>query len=170
MVRAEMQRTLVSFMDAFPSDAGAVCWRRTMVMGGVDFSNLKKEGEAYVRSSRIDARAAKKDFEMSIRIRVATPQDVPVLRELIEASVRELQAEDYTVAQREAALRTVFGVDSRLIADGTYLVAEDCGAADTTALGLSGTQTLRDPGQTLRDSGQAAVSVLPRIAGCGGWS
>jgi len=70
---------------------------------------------------------------------------VPVLRELIEASVRELQAEDYTVAQREAALRTVFGVDSQLIADGTYLVAEDCGEADRTA-------------------------ALPRIAGCGGWS
>ena len=100
---------------------------------------------------------------MNIRIRVAAPEDVPVLRELIEASVRELQAEDYTVAQREAALRTVFGVDSQLIADGTYLVAEDCGAADTTGFGLSGTQTLRD-------SGQAGVSVLPRIAGCGGWS
>ena len=100
---------------------------------------------------------------MSIRIRVATPEDMPALRELIEASVRELQAEDYTVAQREAALRTVFGVDSQLIADGTYLVAEDCGAADTTALGASGAQTLHS-------SGQARVSVLPRIAGCGGWS
>src|SRR5271154_5644425 len=93
---------------------------------------------------------------MSIRIRVGTAEDVPVLRELIEASVRELQAEDYTVTQREAALRTVFGVDSQLIADGTYLVAEDCGAADGTALGLSGAQT--------------GVFVLPRIAGCGGWS
>ncbi len=93
---------------------------------------------------------------MGIQIRLATPGDVPVLRELIEASVRELQAEDYTVAQREAALRTVFGVDSQLIADGTYLVAEECGAADTVALGLHGTQT--------------GVSVLPRIAGCGGWS
>jgi GNAT superfamily N-acetyltransferase len=93
---------------------------------------------------------------MSIRIRVATPEDVPVLRELIEASVRELQAEDYTVAQREAALRTVFGVDSQLIADGTYLVAEDCDVADTSGLGLRGTQT--------------GMSVLPRIAGCGGWS
>jgi GNAT superfamily N-acetyltransferase len=123
---------------------------------------------------------------MSICIRVATAEDLPVLRELIEASVRGLQAEDYTMAQREAALRAVFGVDSQLIADGTYLVAEDCGAADaaalglprtagcgaadTVALGLSGTQTLHPSGQALRDSGQAGVSVLPRIAGCGGWS
>ena len=123
---------------------------------------------------------------MSICIRVATAEDLPVLRELIETSVRGLQAQDYTMAQREAALRTVFGVDSQLIADGTYLVAEDCGAADTvalglprtagcgaadtTALGLSGTRTLHPSGQALRDSGQAGVSVLPRIAGCGGWS
>ena len=49
---------------------------------------------------------------MSIRIRPATPEEVPVLRELIEASVRQLQANDYTEKQREAALRTVFGVDS----------------------------------------------------------
>ena len=50
---------------------------------------------------------------MSIRIRVATMEDVPVLRELIEASVRELQAGDYTAAQIDRALRTVFGVDSQ---------------------------------------------------------
>jgi hypothetical protein len=65
-----------------------------------------------------------KGIAMSVRIRVATTEDVPVLRELIEASVRELQAGDYTAAQMEGALRTVFGVDSQLIADGTYLVAE----------------------------------------------
>ena len=38
---------------------------------------------------------------MSIHTRVATPADVPVLRELIDASVRELQAQDYTAAQIE---------------------------------------------------------------------
>ncbi len=77
----------------------------------------------------------------NIRIRQAVPADVPVLRELIDASVRSLQAEDYTAAQIDGALKTVFGVDSQLIADGTYLVAE-------------GTTTTGD-----------AV-----IAGCGGWS
>ena len=61
---------------------------------------------------------------MSTYIRLATPEDVPILRELINASVRELQAGDYTAAQIDGALRTVFGVDSQLIADGTYLVAE----------------------------------------------
>ena len=52
---------------------------------------------------------------------------MPVLRELIDASVRRLQAQDYTPAQIESALRTVFGVDSQLIADGTYLVVETIG-------------------------------------------
>src|SRR5215467_13245471 len=61
---------------------------------------------------------------MQIRLRLAVAEDIPVLRELIEASVRGLQTEDYTPAQIEGALKTVFGVDSRLIEDGTYIVAE----------------------------------------------
>ncbi len=61
---------------------------------------------------------------MNIRIRKATPADVPRLRDVIEASVRDLQAGDHSPAQIEAALQSVYGVDSQLIADGTYLVAE----------------------------------------------
>jgi GNAT superfamily N-acetyltransferase len=61
---------------------------------------------------------------MDIRIRKAVPADVPRLREVIEASVRVLQAKDYSSAQIEGALKSVYGVDSQLIADGTYLVAE----------------------------------------------
>ena len=61
---------------------------------------------------------------MNIHIRRATPADVPRLREVIEASVRGLQAVDYSPAQIEGALQSVYGVDSQLIADGTYLVAE----------------------------------------------
>jgi len=57
-------------------------------------------------------------------IRKAVPADVPALSELIDASVRGLQAEDYTLTQIESALATVFGVDSQLIADGTYFVVE----------------------------------------------
>jgi GNAT superfamily N-acetyltransferase len=60
------------------------------------------------------------------RIRPAIPDDLPVLRTLIDASVRRLQAQDYTPAQMEGALTTVFGVDTQLIADGTYLVVEYC--------------------------------------------
>jgi GNAT superfamily N-acetyltransferase len=59
-------------------------------------------------------------------IRPALEADLPVLRVLIEDSVRQLQADDYTSSQRESALATVFGVDTQLIADGTYLVVEYC--------------------------------------------
>jgi GNAT superfamily N-acetyltransferase len=56
-------------------------------------------------------------------LRVATREDVPGIRGLIDASVRGLQAGDYSAAQIEGALATVFTVDSQLIADGTYFVA-----------------------------------------------
>jgi len=62
-------------------------------------------------------------------IRAAAPDDIPALAVLIEASVRGLQAADYTPAQLEGALASVYGVDSRLIADGTYYVVECAGIA-----------------------------------------
>jgi len=80
---------------------------------------------------------------MTIRIRQAVSADVPVLRALIDASVRGLQTQDYTPSQIESALATVYGVDTQLIADGTYFVAE------------------------AESNGDAAV---PLIVGCGGWS
>jgi GNAT superfamily N-acetyltransferase len=57
-------------------------------------------------------------------LRKAVMADIPRLREVIEASVRGLQAQDYSPAQIEGALQSVYGVDSQLIADGTYFVAE----------------------------------------------
>ncbi len=62
-----------------------------------------------------------------IHLRKATAADIPRLREVIEASVRGLQANDYSPAQIEGALKLVYGVDSQLIADGTYFVAEATG-------------------------------------------
>jgi GNAT superfamily N-acetyltransferase len=62
--------------------------------------------------------------QTNIRLRLAVSEDVPVLRQLIDASVRGLQTQDYTPEQIEGALQTVFGVDSQLITDGTYIVAE----------------------------------------------
>jgi GNAT superfamily N-acetyltransferase len=58
-------------------------------------------------------------------LRVATMEDVAEIRGLIDASVRGLQAGDYSAAQIEGALATVFTVDSQLIADGTYFAAFD---------------------------------------------
>jgi hypothetical protein len=45
-------------------------------------------------------------------LRLALPADIPELRALIELSVRSLQAGDYSPAEIEGALATVFGVDS----------------------------------------------------------
>ncbi len=90
-------------------------------------------------------------MQVHIQIRLAVPADIPVLRELIDASVRGLQAQDYSPAQIEGALKTVFGVDSQLIADGTYFVAET------------------NPGGVERDE-QKSAKAEPLIVGCGGWS
>lgn len=84
---------------------------------------------------------------MNVRMRKAVAADVPRLREIIEASVRGLQADDYSPAQIEGALTSVYGVDSHLIADGTYFVAE-----------ISETQAVETKG------GES------RIVACGGWS
>jgi GNAT superfamily N-acetyltransferase len=87
----------------------------------------------------------------NIHLRLAVAEDVPVLQQLIDASVRGLQTEDYTPAQIEGALKTVFGVDSQLIADGTYIVAEAQSA------------------EAKNDSPSAEKPGL-MIVGCGGWS
>ena len=79
--------------------------------------------------------------ETAITLRLATSGDAPELEKLIEVSVRVLQRTDYTEAQREGALGTVFGVDTQLIADKTYYVA------------------------VTRDSDGREI-----VVGCGGWS
>jgi len=59
---------------------------------------------------------------MEISVRVIGLEDVAAVTALIGASVRGLQVE-YSEAQREAALRTVFTVDTRLVGDGGYFGA-----------------------------------------------
>jgi N-acetylglutamate synthase-like GNAT family acetyltransferase len=75
---------------------------------------------------------------MTFALRKATAADIPRLRELIDASVRGLQADDYSPRQIEAALKTVYGVDSRLIADGTYQVVEDVSKTGPVIVGCGG--------------------------------
>lgn len=59
------------------------------------------------------------------KIRLAGAGDIPALKALIDLSVMQLQAGDYSETQRQAALGSVFGVDSQLIEDGVYFVVED---------------------------------------------
>ena len=84
-------------------------------------------------------------LEMNWTIRTALESDIPTLHTLIEASVRGLQADDYTPAQIEGALGTVLGLDTQLIRDQTYFIVETTGIVEAT-----GTES--------------------RAAGCGGWS
>jgi GNAT superfamily N-acetyltransferase len=58
------------------------------------------------------------------RLRPATLEDQDELRQLIARSARELSRGDYSAEQVEGALRGAFGVDTQLIRDGTYFVAE----------------------------------------------
>ena len=95
-------------------------------------------------------------METIFRIRKATPEDVPILTGLIDASVRGLQAQDYSPAQIEAALKSIVGVDSQLIADGTYLVAEATVSDEKSS--------------SLGNEVAPRYASAPVIAGCGGWS
>jgi GNAT superfamily N-acetyltransferase len=75
-------------------------------------------------------------------IRLAQEADISALHALIESSVRGLQANDYTAAQIEGALGTVLGLDTQLIRDQTYFIAETI----------------------------PKESEGPKLAACGGWS
>jgi GNAT superfamily N-acetyltransferase len=78
--------------------------------------------------------------DLNLSLRLATSADIPALHRLIETSVRTLQRNDYTPEQIESALGTVLGLDTQLIADGTYFIAE------------------------------ARAACARILAGCGGWS
>ena len=57
-------------------------------------------------------------------LRPATGADIADLHVLIERSVRQLQTPDYSPEQIEGALGTLLGVDTQLIRDRTYIIAE----------------------------------------------
>jgi len=57
-------------------------------------------------------------------IRQATMDDREPIKQLIAESARILSRAHYNDAQIEAAIASVFGVDTTLIEDGTYFVAE----------------------------------------------
>lgn len=77
-----------------------------------------------------------------MRLRPAVAADIPALERLIDASVRELSREHYTLEQVESGLRHVFGVDTRLVADRTYYVVSAPDGALVAAGGWSRRRTL----------------------------
>jgi GNAT superfamily N-acetyltransferase len=93
-------------------------------------------------------------FAFGYSIRAAQQSDIPALTALIEASVRGLQAEDYTPAQIEGALGTVLGLDTQLIRDQTYFAVEATGADGPPILAACGGWSRR---KTLFGSDGASV-------------
>ena len=57
-------------------------------------------------------------------VRRARVEDIPAIEELIVRSVMDLMAGEYSLAQRRASIGPLFGVDRRVVEDGTYLVVE----------------------------------------------
>jgi len=78
--------------------------------------------------------------DLHLSLRLATEADIPALHKLIEKSVRVLERNDYSPEQLDGALGTVLGLDTQLVADGTYFIAE------------------------------AKAACAHHLAGCGGWS
>lgn len=66
------------------------------------------------------------DSRRTLSHRIATLEDQEALSALMEASIAELQ-KGFLSAEQIAASRTFMGLDTQLIADGTYFVVESDG-------------------------------------------
>lgn len=75
-------------------------------------------------------------------IRIAGEADIPAIRGLMERAIRELMPPFLNPAEIEASF-AVMGLDTQLIADGTYFVIEDT---------------------------SESAAKTSQIIGCGGWS
>lgn len=101
-----------------------------------------------------------------IGIRLAEERDIPSLGKLIPRSVYGLQAAFYSHAQMEGALLgSIFAVDSQLIHDRTYFVAEHdskivgCGGWSKRKTLYGGDKAKDGPGDSLLDPREDAARV-----------
>jgi GNAT superfamily N-acetyltransferase len=98
---------------------------------------------------------------MDYQIRRAALEDRAALERLIAESARGLSRGDYSDEQVEAAIASVFGVDTDLIHDGTYYVAES-GGEPVGCGGWSRRRTLFGGDRfAARDSGYLDPSTEP---------
>src|SRR6201996_639148 len=61
---------------------------------------------------------------MQITTRLAQLDDIPTLNEMIAQSVRGLSIGYYSPQQIESSIKYIFGIDTQLVIDGTYYIAE----------------------------------------------
>jgi GNAT superfamily N-acetyltransferase len=88
-----------------------------------------------------------------LTLRLATTADIPGIDDLIVRSVHGLQGDDYSQAQRDAALGQVFLTDHGLIADRTYFVVTTSTGRLAGAGGWSDRRALHG-GHTHGDTGE----------------
>jgi GNAT superfamily N-acetyltransferase len=95
-------------------------------------------------------------------IRPGLAEDLPVLKALIERSALALSVGFYTQQQAESVTREVFGVDSQLVADGTYYAIEAdgvivaCGGWGKRSTSFGGDQAKSAPERLLDPATEAA--------------
>lgn len=101
-------------------------------------------------------------MEQTFMLRPALAADVPALMALIERSARALSVGFYTQQQTESVTREVFGVDSQLLADGSYYAIEQggaivaCGGWGRRSTGFGGDQAKKAPERLLDPATEAA--------------
>lgn len=94
--------------------------------------------------------------------RPAEPGDIPALQALIERSALALSVGFYTDEQAAAVTREVFGVDSQLVADGTYYAVEQggaivaCGGWGMRSTAYGGDKSKTEPDRLLDPATEAA--------------
>lgn len=101
---------------------------------------------------------------MTLRTRWATLDDIPALRRLMALAIDRLQI-GFLSPEQIVASRTVMGLDTQLIKDGTYRVAESSGAIvgcggwsrRATLYGGDHSAALRDP--VLLDPARDAAKI-----------
>lgn len=98
---------------------------------------------------------------MSYKIRKAAVGDQAEIARLIAESVRGLSRDDYSERQIELAIKSVFGVDTELIADGTYFVAETVDGKIAGCGGWSKRKTLY--GASRYESSRDSAELDPEI-------
>ena len=98
----------------------------------------------------------------AVHVRLATAADIGALEQLIERSARGLSDGFYTPAQLDAVVTEVFGVDSQLIADGSYFVLEQdgvllaCGGWGMRSTGCGGDKHKGAPERLLDPAAESA--------------
>jgi GNAT superfamily N-acetyltransferase len=101
-------------------------------------------------------------IEPTFLLRPALAADVPAMRALIERSAMALSVGFYTQEQTLAVTREVFGVDSQLLADGTYYAIESdgaivaCGGWGRRSTSFGGDQAKSTPERLLDPATEAA--------------